>query len=82
MLQREPELAQQLAAQIGADEQALNLTRPIPVAELEGRVIDPNERKSPESDSKDSRQDRRSPRKPPKKESTDDNSGHEIDFVA
>jgi len=44
LMLREPEMAQQQAAQVGVDEQALNLSRPRPTPETEGHIVDPEAR--------------------------------------
>ena len=41
LLQREPELAQAQMAQEATDEQALDLSRPVPTTETEGQIVDP-----------------------------------------
>ena len=41
LMQRAPQLAQQAAAQVGSDEQILNLNRPRPTSQPEGSVVDP-----------------------------------------
>jgi hypothetical protein len=48
LLQRAPELAQQQIAHAGANEQALNLSRPRPTSETENVIVDPDEERSPE----------------------------------
>ena len=47
VLLREPQLAQQAAAQVGGDEQTLNLSRPRPTSQAEGGVVDPEGHRGP-----------------------------------
>ena len=44
VVQREADAAQQQAATAGVEEQALNLSRPRPTTEPEGRIVDPDAR--------------------------------------
>ena len=44
LMQRGPDMAQQQAAQVGADEQALNLSRARPTPQAEGNIVDPEAR--------------------------------------
>lgn len=48
LLLREPELAQQHMLQAAANEQALNLSRPMPTTETEGTIVDPDAEGTPE----------------------------------
>ena len=50
LVQREPELAQHQMAQVAADAQALDMSRPMPTPPPEGKIVDPdpNSRRFPE----------------------------------
>ncbi len=48
LLQREPELAQHQMAQVAADAQALDMSRPVPTSPPEGKIVDPDSRRFPE----------------------------------
>ncbi len=84
LLQREPELAQQHAAQASANEQVLNLTRPRPTTETEGTIVDPDSQRFPGRRFGRIPRNRRSEEELPEEErrdGTDGVSGARIDLV-
>ena len=82
VLQKEPEVAQQQAAQAAANEQALAGSRPNPTTETEGKIIDPASRRPPEGSPRHS-QDRGSEEEQGSQEQGgEQRSGGRIDIVA
>ncbi len=84
LLQREPELAQQHAAQLSANEQVLNLTRPRPTTETEGTIVDPDGERFPGRRFGSTSRNRRTGNAPTEEErrpGTDGVSGTRIDLV-
>ena len=84
LLQREPELAQQNAAQLSANDQVLNLTRPTPTTETKGTIVEPDSQSFPGRRFGRAPRNRRSEDAPPEEErrpGTDGVPGTQIDLV-
>ncbi|MDA0748387.1 MAG: hypothetical protein O2954_17860 [bacterium] len=83
LLMREPELARQQVARVAANEQLLNLSRPTPMAETEGAIVEPDDRRTTErrSNRGTARQVRQEKEEKRNRPGADGVSGTRIDIV-